>query len=49
MKRTALQEGMRKTKLDIAKTLVDVLDNETIALKTGLEVEEIEQLRENKI
>lgn len=43
-----LQQGMKKTKLDIAKALIDVLDNETIALKTGLELEEVEQLRENK-
>ncbi len=31
--------------MQIAKNLLDVLDNETIALKTGLTIEVIESLR----
>ncbi len=39
------RRGMEKEKLDIATSLLDVLDVETIALKTGLTTEEIEQLK----
>lgn len=41
----AEEKGQRKKALEIAKNLLDVLDNETIALKTGLSLEEIERLR----
>jgi predicted transposase/invertase (TIGR01784 family) len=37
-------EGEKKAKLEIAKSLLDVLDVETIAKKTGLTVEEIKKL-----
>lgn len=37
--------GERKKAIEIAKNLLDVLDNETIAVKTGLPVEVIEKLR----
>ncbi len=36
-----IKEGERKAKIEIAKSLLGLLDNETIALKTGLSVEEI--------
>ena len=42
-----LQEGEKKAKIEIAKNLLDVLDNEMIAQKTGLTIEEIEKLRRN--
>ncbi len=43
---TAYKQGYeRGVKLGIAENLLDVLDNETIALKTGLSIEEIEKLR----
>ena len=32
--------------IEIAKNLLDVLDNETIALKTGLSIEEVKELRD---
>ena len=42
-------EGKREEKVEIAKNLLDVLDDETIALKTGLTIEEVQRLRnENK-
>jgi predicted transposase/invertase (TIGR01784 family) len=41
----AEQQGKLKAKLEIAKQLLDVLDVETIAQKTGLTVTEIESLR----
>jgi predicted transposase/invertase (TIGR01784 family) len=40
-----LKEGELKAKIEIAKNLLDVLDNETISLKTGLTIDEIENLR----
>jgi predicted transposase/invertase (TIGR01784 family) len=40
-----IEQGKLKRNLEIAKNLLDVLDNETIALKTGLSVEEVERLR----
>ncbi|MBU3138149.1 Rpn family recombination-promoting nuclease/putative transposase [Clostridium gasigenes] len=39
------EQGREEEKIKIAKKLLDVLDNETIALKTGLTVEFIESLR----
>lgn len=44
-KEEGIQEGEYKKSLEIAKNLLDVLDKETISLKTGLSIEEIEKLR----
>lgn len=41
----AEEKGQRKKAVEIAKNLLDILDNETIASKTGLRIEEIEKLR----
>ncbi|WP_252229718.1 Rpn family recombination-promoting nuclease/putative transposase [Clostridium sp. ZBS15] len=40
-----IKEGQYKEKINIAKNLLDVLDNETIAIKTGLTIDEIQKLR----
>ena len=40
-----LQAGEKKKAVEIAKNLLDILDNETISSKVGLSVEEIEKLR----
>lgn len=40
-----IEQGIEQGKLKIARNLLDVLDNETIAVKTGLSVKEIEKLR----
>ena len=40
-----IKEGSQKKAIEIAKNLLDVLDNETISLKTGLSLDEIEKLR----
>ena len=40
-----LAQGEKNKALEIAKNLLDVLDNETISLKTGLSVDRIEVLR----
>ena len=44
-KEKGIQQGARKEKIEIAKNLLDILDNETISLKTGLSVSEVQQLR----
>jgi len=44
--REGLEEGMRKKALEIAQQLLDVLDDQTIIEKTGLTLEDIQQLRE---
>ena len=41
-----MEKGARIEKLNIAKSLLDVLDTETIALKTGLSPDDIDKLRE---
>ncbi len=40
-----IQKGIEQEKLKLAEKLLDILDSETIALKTGLAVEVIENLR----
>ena len=35
------RKGEKRAKIEIAKSLLDVLDIETISLKTGLTIEEI--------
>jgi hypothetical protein len=42
------QRGRKERDFEIARELLDVLDNETISVKTGLTVEEIEALRDLK-
>jgi len=39
------EEGIEQEKIKIAKNLLDVLDDETISLKTGLTVKQINKLR----
>lgn len=39
------KEGREEEKLAIARNLLDILDNETIALKTGLTITDVEKLR----
>jgi predicted transposase/invertase (TIGR01784 family) len=40
-----IEQGIQQRSLEIAKSLLNILDNETIALKTGLMLEEVETLR----
>ncbi len=46
--RNAIKRAIRQTKIEIAKQLLDVLDEELISQKTGLSIEEIEQLKEQR-
>lgn len=43
--RKGIEKGAKKEKIEIAKNLLDILDDETISKKTGLEIEEIKSLR----
>lgn len=40
-----MEQGIEQEKINIAKNLLDILDDETIALKTGLSVEQIKKMR----
>ena len=40
-----VEKGIKEGKIIVAKNLLDVLDNETISLKTGLSIDEVEELR----
>ena len=40
-----VKQGKQKRELEIARNLLDVLDNQTIALKKGLTIEQIAELR----
>ena len=42
------EEGREEGIIEIAKNLLDVLDDKTIALKTGLDIEEVRKLREKQ-
>lgn len=45
----AREEAREEEIIRIARNLLDVLDNETIALKTGLSIEKVKKLREENI
>ena len=40
-----VEKGIKEGKIIVAKNLLDVLDNETISLKIGLSIDEVEELR----
>jgi predicted transposase/invertase (TIGR01784 family) len=42
-----IEKGIEQRNIEIAKNLLDILDDKTISLKTGLEIEMIESLRLN--
>lgn len=48
MEENAEKRGEKIKAIEIAKNLLDILDNETIAAKTGLDIEEIKKLRKEK-
>jgi predicted transposase/invertase (TIGR01784 family) len=41
-----IEEGMRRKALEIAKQFLDVVDDQTLSQKTGLTLEDIQQLRQ---
>lgn len=45
---TAREEGKKEEKFEIAKNLLDILDDKTISIKTGLSIEEVSKLRKQK-
>ncbi|MPQ42954.1 Rpn family recombination-promoting nuclease/putative transposase [Clostridium tarantellae] len=48
MEEEAKKRGENKAKLEVAKNLLDILDDETIALKTGLDIEVVKKLRKEE-
>ena len=40
-----IEQGIKQGKIEVAENLLDVLDNETISMKTGLTIEEVQSLR----
>lgn len=46
---TGGEKGKHERKLELAKALLDVLDDATIAAKTGLPVDEVNKLRKSHI
>ena len=40
-----ISSAEKRAKLQIAKNLLDILDDEMIAIKTGLDIEKIKKLR----
>lgn len=42
-----VEKGRRQEKIHVAKNLLDILDIETIALKTGLSMEEVQRLKDD--
>uniref|UniRef100_UPI0025E09C36 Rpn family recombination-promoting nuclease/putative transposase n=1 Tax=uncultured Clostridium sp. TaxID=59620 RepID=UPI0025E09C36 len=44
-RKEGIEKGIKQRNIEIAKNLLDVLDDETISLKTGLTIEKIQQLR----
>ena len=40
--------GEKNKAVEIARNLLDVLDDETISVKTGLSMNEVEELRKSK-
>lgn len=45
VEKKGIEKGRKEEKLSIARNLLDILDNETIALKTGLTITDVEKLR----
>ena len=43
-----IEKGLREGKIEIAINLLDILDDETISIKTGLEIDYIKNLRNKK-
>ena len=43
-----IEQGAKIEKIEIAKKLLDVLDDETISLKTGLSLEEVKEIRKEQ-
>ena len=44
-----IEEGIEKAKLEVAKNLLEILDDETISKKVGLPIELIKKLRNSDI
>ncbi|MGL5066201.1 MAG: hypothetical protein ACRC6T_00030 [Sarcina sp.] len=43
------EQGKEEAMIEVAKNILDVLDDETISIKTGLSIVEVRKLRESEI
>ena len=41
-----IEKGRKEEKLELSRKLLDILDDETIALKVGLDIKEVKKIRE---
>ena len=44
-----IEQGLQQGIIKMAKSLLDILDDKTISVKTGLDIEEVKKLREEEI
>ena len=44
-----IEQGLQQGIIKMAKSLLDILDDATISVKTGLDIEEVKKLREEEI
>ena len=44
-----IEQGLQQGIIKMAKSLLDILDDTTISVKTGLDIEEVKKLREEEI
>ena len=40
-----IEKGRKEEKLELSRKLLDILDDETIALKVGLDINEVKKIR----
>ena len=45
MEEKAEKKGIEKGKIELARNLLDILDDETISLKVGLNIEVVKKIR----
>ncbi|PID82175.1 MAG: transposase, partial [Clostridiales bacterium] len=48
-RKEGIEEGKKSEKIEIAKSLLDILDVDTIAEKTGLSIEEVNGLKDDRL
>ncbi|MGL6107307.1 hypothetical protein [Romboutsia sp.] len=49
VEKKGIEQGIKNTKIENAKNLLDVLDDDTIAVKIGLDIEVVKKLRKESL
>ena len=47
--RMLVEEGKEEAKLEVAKNLIDILNDETIASRVGIDIIRVKELREESL